>query len=216
MKKSKHGRDDLEKNILKGHAFFVNFMERHGLADCIRYFPDSMTLSNLRSLNMNDLWNKFDVKEEKDAGRIMKIVSEAHKDDQSDSDVEYLSSSSPSGHNPLNSLSSGNNISSHHLNCNKSLTRTLSEELKYPVKLRKKSLRQQQQQQLHHHYLSNNIKHLSCSQFGLNQSPSSHAGTTNLLRLNSLGLGKSAPLLSTVQACNLILFSIIYWTGVTY
>jgi len=30
-------RDDRERNVVRGHALFVRFMERKGLGDCVRY-----------------------------------------------------------------------------------------------------------------------------------------------------------------------------------
>ena len=45
-----------EKNVLRGHALFVRFMERNGLSDCVRYFPEeSMSLGNLRTVTSHEL-----------------------------------------------------------------------------------------------------------------------------------------------------------------
>lgn len=93
--RSDHIRDDREKNVVRGHALFVRFMERKGLGDCVRYFPESMTLGNLRSATPHELLNKYDIRDSKDRDRIMKIVADSHREDQSDTEVRrwrlYLS-----------------------------------------------------------------------------------------------------------------------------
>ena len=90
MKKSRN-RDENEKNILKEHAFFVNFMERKGLADCIRYFPQSTTLSDLKTITKQDLLTKYNVTNEKSRENIAKVLREPFKEEQSDnSDVSFL------------------------------------------------------------------------------------------------------------------------------
>ena len=86
MKVGRH-REDREKNVLRGHSFFVRFMERHELGDCIKYFPDTMTLGDLRCLTSYDLMSRYDLKDPKDCERILKVVSISFKEDQSDSEV---------------------------------------------------------------------------------------------------------------------------------
>ena len=90
---SEHMRDDREKNVVRGHALFVRFMERKGLSDCVRYFPDTMTLGNLRSATPHELISKYDIRDCRDRDRIMKIVDESHREDQSDNEVIYLTCS---------------------------------------------------------------------------------------------------------------------------
>jgi len=77
-------RSSDEKNVVRGHALFVRFMERKGLGDCVRYFPDSMTLGNLRSTTQHELLTQFDVQDVNDRERIMRIIDESHREDQSD------------------------------------------------------------------------------------------------------------------------------------
>lgn len=85
--RSDHVRDDREKNVVRGRALFVRFMERKGLGDCIRHFPECMTLGNLRSVTPHDLLGKYDIRDSKDRERIMKIMAESHREDQSDTEV---------------------------------------------------------------------------------------------------------------------------------
>jgi len=86
--RSEHVRSSSdEKNILRGHALFVRFMDRKGLGDCVRYFTDSMTLGNLRSVTQHELLTKYDIQDVTDRERIMSIVSECHHEDQSDAEV---------------------------------------------------------------------------------------------------------------------------------
>jgi len=80
-------RSSDERNVVRGHALFVRFMERKGLGDCVRYFPDSMTLGNLRSTTQYDLLTKYDIQDASDRERIMRIVDESHREDQSDAEV---------------------------------------------------------------------------------------------------------------------------------
>ena len=86
VQRSEHLRD--ERNVVRGHALFVRFMERKGLGDCVRYFPETMTLGNLRSLTLHELLSKYDMRDYKDRERVMKIVDESHREDQSDTEVE--------------------------------------------------------------------------------------------------------------------------------
>jgi len=80
-------RSSDERNVVRGHALFVRFMERKGLGDCVRYFPDSMTLGNLRSMTPHELLTKYDIQDAADRERIMHIVDESHREDQSDAEV---------------------------------------------------------------------------------------------------------------------------------
>jgi hypothetical protein len=76
-----------ERNVVRGHALFVRFMERKGLGDCIHYFPDTMTLGNLRSATQLELMAKHNIRDANDRERIMRIVDESHREDQSDIEV---------------------------------------------------------------------------------------------------------------------------------
>lgn len=76
-----------ESNVVRGHALFVRFMERKGLNDCVRYFPESMTLGNLRSTTRHELLTKYGIHESDDRDRIMRIIDESHREDQSDVEV---------------------------------------------------------------------------------------------------------------------------------
>jgi hypothetical protein len=161
-------RDDREKNVVRGHALFVRFMERKGLADCVRYFPDTMTLGNLRSATPHELLSKYDVREGRDRERIMKIVDESHREDQSDNESDYgsspkqtsclLSANSSSGGSFRREDSSSGAGSL--LTASRLLHRTVSEDVR--PRLRDKSLLSCGSGLLG--------KHLSCSQFGLNLS----------------------------------------------
>ncbi|KAK2154533.1 hypothetical protein LSH36_266g03031 [Paralvinella palmiformis] len=74
------GREDREseKNVVRGHALFVRFMERKELGDCVHYFPDGMTLGQLRLTTPRDLMNKFNVRDRRDRDRIMRLIEECH------------------------------------------------------------------------------------------------------------------------------------------
>ena len=86
-------RDQSKRNVVRGHALFVRFMERKGLADCVKYFPDCMTLGNLRHCTPRELMKKYNVKEAKDRERIMKIVDESHREDLSDNEASVFKTS---------------------------------------------------------------------------------------------------------------------------
>jgi len=89
--RSEHVRQSSdERNVVRGHALFVRFMERKGLGDCVSYFPDSMTLGNLRSATPHELLAKYDIQDAADRERIMHIVDESHREDQSDAEVCVL------------------------------------------------------------------------------------------------------------------------------
>ncbi len=76
-----------ERNVVRGHALFVRFMERKNLGDCVRYFSENMTLGQLRSTTPRDLITKYDIRDARDRERIMHIVNESHREDHSDPDV---------------------------------------------------------------------------------------------------------------------------------
>jgi len=86
-------RSSDERNVLRGHALFIRFMERKGLGDCVRYFPDNMTLGNLRPATEYDLITKYEVQDATDRERIMRIIDESHREDQSDVEVRIESCS---------------------------------------------------------------------------------------------------------------------------
>jgi len=83
-------RSSGDRNVLRGHALFVRFMERKGLSDCVQYFPETMTLGNLRPTTEYELMTKYDVQDAADRERIMHIVDESHREDQSDAEVRIL------------------------------------------------------------------------------------------------------------------------------
>jgi len=80
-------RSSDDRNVVRGHALFVRFMERKGLGDCVHYFPDSMTLGYLRSTTQYDLLTRYDVQDATDRDRIIRIIDESHREDQSDAEV---------------------------------------------------------------------------------------------------------------------------------
>ncbi|ELU17612.1 hypothetical protein CAPTEDRAFT_207925 [Capitella teleta] len=83
-------RSEPEKNVVRGHALFVRFMERKGLADCVRHFPANMTLGQLKSTNPRELKQRYGVQDSKQRERIMLVMSESHREDQSDTDHSEL------------------------------------------------------------------------------------------------------------------------------
>ena len=86
MRKSEPLRNEPEKNAVRGHALFARFLERKGLADCVRFFPEDMTLGQLRSTTPRELKQKYGIHNAKQRERIMKVMDESHKEDQSDTD----------------------------------------------------------------------------------------------------------------------------------
>lgn len=52
-------RGEDERFFLRGHAMFVRFMEKRGLSDCVHYFPDDMTLGQLRSTTPRQLMKRY-------------------------------------------------------------------------------------------------------------------------------------------------------------
>jgi len=89
-------RSSDEKNVIRGHALFIRFMERKGLGDCVHYFPDTMTLGSLRSTTEHELWTRFGIQDVNDRERIMRIIDESHREDQSD-DTEVSNEQSSIG-----------------------------------------------------------------------------------------------------------------------
>ena len=84
--------DDPERNQVRGHALFVRFMERKGLGKCVRYFPETMTLGQLRRTSPRELMNKFHITSAKDRDSILKVIEDSHKteDQTSDADVSEV------------------------------------------------------------------------------------------------------------------------------
>jgi RNA polymerase-interacting CarD/CdnL/TRCF family regulator len=76
-----------ERNLVRGHALFVRFMERKYLGDCVHYFPAAMTLGQLRVTTPRDLMTKYNIRNCRDRDRIMRIIEESHRDNQS-SDID--------------------------------------------------------------------------------------------------------------------------------
>ena len=80
--------DDPERNQVRGHALFVRFMERKGLGHCVRYFPETMTLGQLRRASPKELVSKFNIASAKDRESILKVIQDSHKGEEPTSDVE--------------------------------------------------------------------------------------------------------------------------------
>lgn len=80
-----------EGNEVRGHALFVRFMERKGLVDCVRYFPETMTLGQLRRTTVHELSKVYHITATNDRDRVLKILEECHRDDQtSDAEVSAV------------------------------------------------------------------------------------------------------------------------------
>ena len=73
-----------DRNSLRGHAIFVRFLERRGLSDCVHYFPEEMTLGMLRAITPRELARQYNVENAKDRERIMRVIEESCKEDQSE------------------------------------------------------------------------------------------------------------------------------------
>lgn len=76
-----------DKNVIRGHALFVRFMDRWELQDCIHYFPEDMTLGNLRAATPRELVSRYSIQNAKDRERILKVIEDARKEDISDTEV---------------------------------------------------------------------------------------------------------------------------------
>ena len=87
--RKKLGRTDPARDgsELRGHALFVRFMERKGLVDCVRYFPETMTLGQLRRTTVPELSKVYHITTVNDHDRVLRILEECHREDQI-SDVE--------------------------------------------------------------------------------------------------------------------------------
>ena len=73
-----------DRNSLRGHAIFVRFLERRGLSDCVHYFPEEMTLGLLRTISPRELVRLYNVEHAKDRERIMRVIEESCREDQSE------------------------------------------------------------------------------------------------------------------------------------
>ena len=76
--------DKPDRNSIRGHALFIRFLERRGLSDCVHYFPDEMTLGMLRSVSPRELLRQYHVENAKDRERIMRVIEESCREDQSE------------------------------------------------------------------------------------------------------------------------------------
>lgn len=85
LRKNSH-IDPQNARLLK-HAIFVRWMEKHGLADCIGYFPEDMTLSRLWAVPPAELTQKFEISRDEDCERIARTLVEKGKWAQSDNEV---------------------------------------------------------------------------------------------------------------------------------
>ena len=79
--------NDQDHNVIRGHALFVRFLERKGLVDCVRYFPEEMTLGRLRSTSKSDLISRYGIRTAQDVERLFHLIQDTHKEDHSDSEV---------------------------------------------------------------------------------------------------------------------------------
>ena len=82
-----HGHGD--KNVVRGHALFVRFMDRWQLQDCIHYFPEDMTLGLLRAATPRELIGKYNIQHAKDRERILRVIEDARREDCSDPEVSF-------------------------------------------------------------------------------------------------------------------------------
>ena len=76
-----------DKNVVRGHALFVRFMDRWQLQDCIHYFPEDMTLGSLRAATPRELVGKYNIRHAKDRERILRVIEDARREDCSDPEV---------------------------------------------------------------------------------------------------------------------------------
>ncbi len=76
--------DKPDSNKVRGHALFVRFLERRGLSDCVRYFPEDMTLGLLRDLSPRELLLVYHVENARDRERIMRVIEESCRDEHSE------------------------------------------------------------------------------------------------------------------------------------
>ena len=76
-----------DPSAVRGHALFVRFLERKGLAHCVCYFSNDMTLGRLRSLSPRELLKAHGVKNAIDRDLIMRLVEESHRDVPPDVEV---------------------------------------------------------------------------------------------------------------------------------
>ena len=72
---------------LRGHALLIRFLERRGLGDCAKYFPDEMTLGMLRTTNPRELMLMYNVQDAADRERLMHAI-ESYKKEEMSSDGE--------------------------------------------------------------------------------------------------------------------------------
>ncbi len=77
----------IDKNIVRGHALFVRFLERRGLSDCVHYFPEEMTLGMLRKATPRELVGTYKITYAKDRERVLRLIEESRRDDLSESEV---------------------------------------------------------------------------------------------------------------------------------
>ena len=75
-----------ERNILRGHALFVRFLERRGLGQCVLCFPEDMTLGLLRAMTSHDLQHYYGIQGNLQ-DRLIKVIEESRGEDHSDLEV---------------------------------------------------------------------------------------------------------------------------------
>ena len=77
-----------ERHSLRGHALFVRFLERRGVADCVHYFPEDMTLGLFRKTTPRELMLHYNVTDPRDRERLLRIAEHAKRDyEHSDSEL---------------------------------------------------------------------------------------------------------------------------------
>src|SRR6218665_1932 len=78
--------DPQNARLLK-HAIFVRWMEKNGLADCVGYFPEDITLSRLWAGPPAELTETFEISRDEDRERIARTLVQKGKEAQSDNEV---------------------------------------------------------------------------------------------------------------------------------
>lgn len=86
-------RDTPERNVLRGHALFARYLERRGLGDCLHYFPEDMTIGNLRKASPRELMSRYHITDAKDREKILLAIEEPCPEDhhhEGDNEVGLL------------------------------------------------------------------------------------------------------------------------------
>ena len=78
-----------ERNILRGHALFVRFLERRELGSCVHYFPEDMTLGTLRNFSPQMLKQCYGIPDP-EVDRLSRFIEESLMEEHSDMEVRVL------------------------------------------------------------------------------------------------------------------------------